>query len=80
MWLWASRVGVWTTEAASSPAASAPKFVTEAELEKLKALRGGSVEDGTASADRPLHEVLRENKEKKARRLARAWVHNSDTD
>lgn len=53
------------------PAASAPRFVTESELEKLKALRGGTVEDGTASADRPLHDVLRENKEKKARRQGR---------
>ncbi len=47
---------------------NAPRFVTEAELEKIKELRGGSVEDGTVSVDKPLHEILRENKEKKARR------------
>jgi hypothetical protein len=41
--------------------------VTEAELEELKAQRGGTVEDGTISVDKPLYEVLRENKEKKAR-------------
>lgn len=46
---------------------NAPQFVTEAELEEIKAQRGGSVEDGTVSADKPLYEVLRENAEKKAR-------------
>jgi len=52
--------------------------VTEAELEALKAARGGTVEDGTLSIDKPLYEVLRENKEKKAcactlsRRVVRA--------
>lgn len=46
---------------------AAPQFVTEAELEELKAQRGGTVEDGTISVDKPLYEVLRENKEKKAR-------------
>ena len=46
---------------------AAPQFVTEAELEELKAQRGGTVEDGTLSVDKPLYEVLRENKEKKAR-------------
>ena len=40
--------------------------MTEAELEELKATRGGTVEDGTLSVDKPLYEVLRENKEKKA--------------
>ena len=40
--------------------------MTEAELEELKAARGGTVEDGTLSVDKPLYEVLRENKEKKA--------------
>jgi hypothetical protein len=53
---------------------SAPQFVTEAQLEEIKALRGGSVEDGTVSVDKPLYEVLRENKEKKARRRADAAV------
>ena len=51
---------------------NAPQFVTEAQLEEIKALRGGSVEDGTISVDKPLYEVLRENAEKKARRCARA--------
>ena len=52
--------------------------MTEAELEELKAARGGTVEDGTLSVDKPLYEVLRENKEKKAcvytakRRIVRA--------
>ena len=50
---------------------NAPRFVTEAQLSEMKLLRGGgSVEDGTASADKPLHEVLRENKEKKVRVFA----------
>ena len=50
---------------------AAPQFVTEAELEKLKAQRGGTVEDGTVSVDKPLYEVLRENAEKKASASAR---------
>ena len=44
---------------------NAPQFVTETQLEEMKAQRGGSVEDGTVSVDKPLYEVLRENKEKK---------------
>ena len=52
---------------------AAPQFVTEAELEELKATRGGTVEDGTLSVDKPLYEVLRENKEKKACACIEGW-------
>lgn len=54
---------------------AAPRFVTEAQLEELKQARGGggSVEDGSVSADKPLHEVLRENKEKKEAEFQERW-------
>ena len=59
---------------AASVGLNGPRFVTESELEELKALRGGRVEDGTASAaDKPLHEVLRENKEKKEAEFQEKW-------
>ncbi|KAG6467241.1 PSME3-interacting protein [Zingiber officinale] len=40
-------------------------FVSEEQLIQSKRTRGERVEDGTASRDRPLYEILRENKEKK---------------
>lgn len=40
-------------------------FVTEKELAELKDARGERVEDGTLAPDRPLFEILKENKEKK---------------
>eukprot|EP00850_Spirogloea_muscicola_P000506 SM000002S05586 [mRNA] locus=s2:998592:999881:+ [translate_table: standard] len=41
------------------------QFVTETELEKVRQVRGARPEDGTVPADRPLYEILKENKEKK---------------
>ena len=59
---------------------NAPRFVTEAQLSEMKLARGGAcVEDGTASADKPLHEVLRENKEKKVRQPLDALHFLTDT-
>lgn len=40
-------------------------FVSEEELDRVKKTRGERVEDGTAQRDRPLFEILRENKDKK---------------
>ncbi|XP_059311748.1 uncharacterized protein LOC132063287 [Lycium ferocissimum] len=40
-------------------------FVSEEQLAELKNTRGARVEDGTAQRDRPLYEILRENKDKK---------------
>lgn len=40
-------------------------FVSEEQLEESKKNRGARVEDGTAQRDRPLFEILRENKDKK---------------
>jgi hypothetical protein len=48
----------------------APQFVTEAQLAELRAARGGAEDDGAGSAGRPLHEVLRENAEKKVSLLS----------
>ncbi|KAK3194405.1 hypothetical protein Dsin_025715 [Dipteronia sinensis] len=40
-------------------------FVSEEQLDESKKARGERVEDGTAQRDRPLFEILRENKDKK---------------
>ncbi|CAN0824479.1 hypothetical protein LINGRAHAP2_LOCUS82 [Linum grandiflorum] len=40
-------------------------FVSEEQLDEAKKSRGERVEDGTAQRDRPLHEILKENKDKK---------------
>ncbi|XP_020573511.1 protein FAM192A [Phalaenopsis equestris] len=40
-------------------------FVSEEQLDESRKIRGERVEDGTAQRDRPLYEILRENKEKK---------------
>ncbi|KAK9281773.1 hypothetical protein L1049_004679 [Liquidambar formosana] len=40
-------------------------FVSEEQLDVAKKTRGERVEDGTAQRDRPLHEILKENKDKK---------------
>lgn len=40
-------------------------FVSEQQLDESKKTRGERVEDGTAQRDRPLFEILKENKDKK---------------
>ncbi|CAB4271825.1 unnamed protein product [Prunus armeniaca] len=40
-------------------------FVSEEQLDEAKRTRGERVEDGTAQRDRPLFEILKENKDKK---------------
>ncbi|CAN4113385.1 unnamed protein product [Withania somnifera] len=40
-------------------------FVSEEQLAEAKKTRGARVEDGTAQRDRPLYEILKENKDKK---------------
>ncbi|GKC40860.1 FAM192A protein, partial [Tanacetum coccineum] len=40
-------------------------FVSESQLEENKKTRGPTLEDGTAGRDRPLFEILKENKDKK---------------
>ncbi|GMJ01358.1 hypothetical protein like AT3G62140 [Hibiscus trionum] len=40
-------------------------FVSEQQLDEAKRTRGERIEDGTAQRDRPLFEILKENKDKK---------------
>ncbi|KAE8660827.1 protein transport protein SEC23-like isoform X1 [Hibiscus syriacus] len=40
-------------------------FVSEQQLDEAKRSRGERIEDGTAQRDRPLYEILKENKDKK---------------
>ncbi|PUZ56933.1 hypothetical protein GQ55_5G387000 [Panicum hallii var. hallii] len=55
----------------SSKAAAPPatirlvNFISEDQLDEVKRTRGERVEDGTAQRDRPLFQILQENKEKK---------------
>ncbi|XP_019244862.1 PREDICTED: protein FAM192A isoform X2 [Nicotiana attenuata] len=47
------------------PAIRLMSFVSEEQLEEAKRTRGARVEDGTAQRDRPLYEILKENKDRK---------------
>ncbi|KAJ4727919.1 hypothetical protein OWV82_000943 [Melia azedarach] len=40
-------------------------FISEEQLDEAKKARGERVDDGTAQRDRPLYEILKENKDKK---------------
>ncbi|KAK8635572.1 hypothetical protein V6N13_004305 [Hibiscus sabdariffa] len=40
-------------------------FVSEQQLDEAKRTKGERIEDGTAQRDRPLYEILKENKDKK---------------
>ncbi|CAO2208058.1 unnamed protein product [Urochloa humidicola] len=58
-------------ETPSSKAAAPPatirlvNFISEDQLDEVKRTRGERVEDGTAQRDKPLFQILQENKEKK---------------
>lgn len=54
-------------------AIGAKRFVTETELEEIKAARGLNVDDGTAAADKPLAEVLAERKKAKQDAFDEQW-------
>lgn len=49
------------------------KFVTEAEIHKIKEQRGDRPEDGTLSVDKSLAQVLAENKEAKEEAFQEVW-------
>mmetsp|Transcript_17627 Transcript_17627/g.38456 ORF Transcript_17627/g.38456 Transcript_17627/m.38456 type:complete len:244 (-) Transcript_17627:67-798(-) len=53
--------------------AGAVKFVTEKQLEEIKASRGERVEDGTVAADKSLAEILADNKAKKEEEFQEVW-------
>ncbi|KAK2970215.1 hypothetical protein RJ640_021651 [Escallonia rubra] len=52
-------------DANSPPPIRLMNFVSQDQLDEAKRNRGARVEDGTAQRDRPLYEVLKENKDKK---------------
>ena len=54
---------------ATSSNALGINFVSEEQLDEAKKTRGERVEDGTAQRDRPIHEILNENKAKKKKEL-----------
>ncbi|GAB4830644.1 hypothetical protein Ancab_020409 [Ancistrocladus abbreviatus] len=49
----------------SSPPVRLMKFVSQEQLDEAKRTRGERVDDGTAQRDRPLYEILKENKDKR---------------
>ncbi|KAK9805664.1 hypothetical protein WJX72_010796 [[Myrmecia] bisecta] len=61
-------------EAENAKAAlGALKFVSESELEEIRSQRGGRVEDGAVSVDKPLAQVLLEAKEAKEAAFQEQW-------
>eukprot|EP00879_Flechtneria_rotunda_P020765 GHRR01021858.1.p1 GENE.GHRR01021858.1~~GHRR01021858.1.p1 ORF type:complete len:249 (+),score=137.12 GHRR01021858.1:691-1437(+) len=54
-------------------AIGAKRFVTETELEEIKAARGLTVDDGTITADKPLAEILAERKKAKQEAFEAQW-------
>ncbi|EXB44462.1 hypothetical protein L484_013880 [Morus notabilis] len=52
-------------EESTRPPVRLMNFVSEEQLDEAKRRRGERVEDGTAQRDRPLYEILKENKDKK---------------
>ncbi|KAG8485162.1 hypothetical protein CXB51_021803 [Gossypium anomalum] len=52
-------------EEESSHSIKLMNFVSEQQLDEAKRTRGERIEDGTAQRDRPLYEILKENKDKK---------------
>ncbi|KAK9076526.1 hypothetical protein SSX86_004860 [Deinandra increscens subsp. villosa] len=53
------------TDEGFRPATRLMNFVSQEQLDEAKKTRGPRVEDGTAQRDRPLFEILKENKDKK---------------
>jgi len=66
----------------SSKAAAAPatirlvNFISEDQLDEVKRTRGERVEDGTAQRDKPLFQILQENKEKKDAEFNERFKHS----
>ncbi|XP_037411833.1 PSME3-interacting protein-like [Triticum dicoccoides] len=54
-----------SSKAAAPPAIRLVSFVSEEQLDEAKRSRGERVEDGTAQRDKPLFQILQENKDKK---------------
>lgn len=50
---------------AAAPTIKLVNFVSEEQLDQAKKTRGERVEDGTAQRDKPLYEILKENKDRK---------------
>ncbi|KAL6627814.1 hypothetical protein ACP70R_031540 [Stipagrostis hirtigluma subsp. patula] len=72
--------------APSSKAAAPPttirlvNFISEDQLDEVKRTRGERVEDGTAQRDKPLFQILQENKEKKDAEFNERFKHMSISD
>ncbi|XP_039847429.1 uncharacterized protein LOC120706772 isoform X3 [Panicum virgatum] len=68
----------------SSKAAAAPatirlvNFISEDQLDEVKRTRGERVEDGTAQRDKPLFQILQENKEKKDAEFNERFKHRGN--
>ncbi|KXZ48265.1 hypothetical protein GPECTOR_29g43 [Gonium pectorale] len=54
-------------------ALGARKFISETELEELRATRGVTADDGAVSVDKPLAEILRERKLAKEAEHEEKW-------
>ncbi|BDA50143.1 hypothetical protein COCOBI_15-2710 [Coccomyxa sp. Obi] len=68
-----SKAPAMDAEAVKAALGSNLRFITESELEAIKAERGPRVEDGSVEPSKPLVEVLREAKEAKEAAFQAVW-------
>lgn len=64
-----------TGENMAEPPVRLMNFVSEQQLEEFKEKRGARVEDGTVQRDRPLYEILKENKDKQQAEFNERFKH-----
>ncbi|KAG9459967.1 hypothetical protein H6P81_004475 [Aristolochia fimbriata] len=62
-------------DSATRPPVRLMNFVSEEQLEESKKARGERIEDGTAQRDRPLFEILKENKDKRDAEFSERFKH-----
>ncbi|XP_068660757.1 uncharacterized protein [Aristolochia californica] len=62
-------------DSAARPPVRLMNFVSEDQIEEAKKTRGERVEDGTAQRDRPLFEILKENKDKRDEEFNERFKH-----
>lgn len=63
------------SENMAEPPVRLMNFVSEQQLEEFKEKRGARVEDGTVQRDRPLYEILKENKDKQEAEFNERFKH-----
>ncbi|XP_068662023.1 uncharacterized protein [Aristolochia californica] len=65
-------------DSAADPPVRLMNFVSEKQSEEAEKTRGGRVDDGTAQRDRPLFEILKENKDRQDAEFNERLKHSTD--